>query len=336
MLPQQLTPVRGSTPHSLWRGLPSTAERQTPPSTLMSCRIQELSTPLEGGTVMSGRSELLERAGTAAGSWVSVCAFRLQKEAITWHSNSEEEACTVAIRRDVGQLTRLLQLRQRSAESMQVLWCPEVLHSGPSERCTAAERDVGCCRCSPVVSEVTHCLFRERKRGACEGANFAQRCLEALASDGAASNCSQHANELTNRRSSESAVKHRACGGRRRCQRLSRFCTTFAPFSLVAHKCVQPPSKIEQLYEATGGNNFAAINSPTAGARASRCTTPQSTTQLTGAVGSGPGPVPGAEDLQLYSLATPNGWKVAHARPYAAAEGGTAGGDLTRGAASPL
>ena len=200
MLPQQLTPVRGSTPHSLWRGLPSTAERQTPPSTLMSCRIQELSTPLEGGTVMSGRSELLERAGTAAGSWVSVCAFRLQKEAITWHSNSEEEACTVAIRRDVGQLTRLLQLRQRSAESMQVLWCPEVLHSGPSERCTAAERDVGCCRCSPVVSEVTHCLFRERKRGACEGANFAQRCLEALASDGAASNCSQHANELKSKK----------------------------------------------------------------------------------------------------------------------------------------
>ena len=56
----------------------------------------------------------------------------------------------------------------------------------------------------------------------------------------------------------------------------------------------QPPSKIEELYEATGGNNFSATNAPTSGARAS----------------SGQGPVPGAEALQLYSLATPNGWKV--------------------------
>jgi len=56
----------------------------------------------------------------------------------------------------------------------------------------------------------------------------------------------------------------------------------------------KPPSTIEELYEATGGNEFAAINAPTSGAREA----------------SGPGPQPGAEGLQLYSLATPNGWKV--------------------------
>jgi GST-like protein len=56
----------------------------------------------------------------------------------------------------------------------------------------------------------------------------------------------------------------------------------------------KPPPKIEDLYAATAGNNFATINAPTSGAR----------------VESGPGPSPGPEALQLYSLATPNGWKV--------------------------
>eukprot|EP01048_Picozoa_sp_COSAG05_P022282 COSAG05_NODE_4404_length_1529_cov_1.297203_2_plen_176_part_00 len=56
----------------------------------------------------------------------------------------------------------------------------------------------------------------------------------------------------------------------------------------------KPPATIEELYGATTGNNFASINAPTAGARDA----------------SGPGPTPGAAPLQLYSLATPNGWKV--------------------------
>ena len=53
-----------------------------------------------------------------------------------------------------------------------------------------------------------------------------------------------------------------------------------------------PPDKIEELYAATEGNNFAAINAPTAGAREEV-------------------PLPeGDAPFQLYSLATPNGWKV--------------------------
>ena len=56
----------------------------------------------------------------------------------------------------------------------------------------------------------------------------------------------------------------------------------------------KPPATIEELYDATAGNEFASINAPTAGARDA----------------SGPGPTPGAAPLQLYSLATPNGWKV--------------------------
>ena len=54
----------------------------------------------------------------------------------------------------------------------------------------------------------------------------------------------------------------------------------------------KPPSKIEELYAATAGNQFAAINRPTAGAREEK-TLP---------IGSAP--------IQLYSLGTPNGHKV--------------------------
>ncbi len=53
-----------------------------------------------------------------------------------------------------------------------------------------------------------------------------------------------------------------------------------------------PPAKIEDLFAKTGGNKFAAINAPTAGAR----------TQKDLNVGAAP--------VQLYSLATPNGQKV--------------------------
>lgn len=53
-----------------------------------------------------------------------------------------------------------------------------------------------------------------------------------------------------------------------------------------------PPTKIEELYAATSGNQFASINAPTAGARQEV-------------------PFPeGAANIQLYSLATPNGAKV--------------------------
>lgn len=55
----------------------------------------------------------------------------------------------------------------------------------------------------------------------------------------------------------------------------------------------KPPSKIEELFNSTDGNNFSAINSPTAGARTSF---------------DYPAPVTGP--FQLYSLATPNGHKV--------------------------
>lgn len=55
----------------------------------------------------------------------------------------------------------------------------------------------------------------------------------------------------------------------------------------------KPPNKIEELYKATSGNNFAAINAPTAGSR----TTFEYPAQKTG-------------PFQLYSLATPNGHKV--------------------------
>ena len=53
-----------------------------------------------------------------------------------------------------------------------------------------------------------------------------------------------------------------------------------------------PPAKIEELFSKTAGNQFAAINAPTAGAR----------TQVD--LPRGPAPI------QLYSLGTPNGIKV--------------------------
>ena len=57
----------------------------------------------------------------------------------------------------------------------------------------------------------------------------------------------------------------------------------------------KPPSKIEELYEkANGGtgHQWAAINAPTSGARNEN-------------------PLPsGNAPFQLYSLGTPNGWKV--------------------------
>lgn len=53
-----------------------------------------------------------------------------------------------------------------------------------------------------------------------------------------------------------------------------------------------PPAKIEDLYSKTAGNMFAAINSPTAGARLEKDLP----------VGNAP--------IQLYSLATPNGQKA--------------------------
>ena len=53
-----------------------------------------------------------------------------------------------------------------------------------------------------------------------------------------------------------------------------------------------PPTKIEELYKKAEGNKFASINRPTAGPREERAL-----------------PV-GSSALQLYSLATPNGWKV--------------------------
>ena len=51
----------------------------------------------------------------------------------------------------------------------------------------------------------------------------------------------------------------------------------------------KPPAKIEDLYQATAGNKFAAINSPVAGAREER-DLPE-----------------GSAPVQLYSLFTPNG-----------------------------
>ena len=54
-----------------------------------------------------------------------------------------------------------------------------------------------------------------------------------------------------------------------------------------------PPSKVEDLFAAAGGNQFASINAPTSGARV----------QKEVPVGSAP--------FQLYSLATPNGMKPA-------------------------
>jgi GST-like protein len=53
-----------------------------------------------------------------------------------------------------------------------------------------------------------------------------------------------------------------------------------------------PPNKIEEVFASSGGNQFAAINAPTAGVREEV-------------------PLPsGNADFQLYSLATPNGWTV--------------------------
>ena len=77
----------------------------------------------------------------------------------------------------------------------------------------------------------------------------------------------------------------------------------------------QPPAKIEELYAATDGNNFAAINAPTAGAREARCAALSAPPAPLRSLGlglerSGPGPTPGEAPIQLYSLATPNGWKV--------------------------
>jgi len=53
-----------------------------------------------------------------------------------------------------------------------------------------------------------------------------------------------------------------------------------------------PPAKVEELFAATAGNQFASINRPTAGAREEK------------ALPEGKAP------LQLYSLGTPNGNKV--------------------------
>jgi len=53
-----------------------------------------------------------------------------------------------------------------------------------------------------------------------------------------------------------------------------------------------PPATIDELYAATAGNQFAAMNRPTAGARDDK------------EVPSGSAPI------QLYSLGTPNGHKV--------------------------
>ncbi|KXS09781.1 glutathione S-transferase [Gonapodya prolifera JEL478] len=53
-----------------------------------------------------------------------------------------------------------------------------------------------------------------------------------------------------------------------------------------------PPQKIESLYAATDGNNFSAINAPTAGARVQK------------ALPRGPA------KYQLYSAPTPNGFKA--------------------------
>eukprot|EP01035_Chromulina_nebulosa_P017637 gene17637-23215_t len=53
-----------------------------------------------------------------------------------------------------------------------------------------------------------------------------------------------------------------------------------------------PPNKIDSLYSVTLGNNFAAINAPTAGAREQK-ELPE-----------------GSAPFQLYSLSTPNGQKV--------------------------
>jgi len=61
----------------------------------------------------------------------------------------------------------------------------------------------------------------------------------------------------------------------------------------VAPAAWKPPQKVEELYAATSGNQFASINRPTAGVR----------TKF-----EYPGPKEGP--FQLYSLATPNGHKV--------------------------
>lgn len=55
-----------------------------------------------------------------------------------------------------------------------------------------------------------------------------------------------------------------------------------------------PPRKVEELYEATSSNRFSGINRPTAGARFEQ--------QLP----------KGIKNIQLYSLATPNGQKVSN------------------------
>lgn len=60
-----------------------------------------------------------------------------------------------------------------------------------------------------------------------------------------------------------------------------------------------PPPKIEDLFAKTAGNQFAAINAPTAGPRQ----------EVAREVGPG-GDASKAAPLQLYSLATPNGHKV--------------------------
>eukprot|EP00931_Biecheleriopsis_adriatica_P120952 TRINITY_DN96039_c0_g1_i1.p1 TRINITY_DN96039_c0_g1~~TRINITY_DN96039_c0_g1_i1.p1 ORF type:complete len:308 (-),score=46.09 TRINITY_DN96039_c0_g1_i1:5-928(-) len=60
-----------------------------------------------------------------------------------------------------------------------------------------------------------------------------------------------------------------------------------------------PPKHIEDLYSKTEGNKFAGLNQPTAGPR------------YEAALEIGPkGDVSAAAPLQLYSTATPNGWKV--------------------------
>eukprot|EP00927_Polykrikos_kofoidii_P009739 TRINITY_DN14080_c0_g1_i1.p1 TRINITY_DN14080_c0_g1~~TRINITY_DN14080_c0_g1_i1.p1 ORF type:complete len:308 (-),score=36.73 TRINITY_DN14080_c0_g1_i1:196-1119(-) len=61
---------------------------------------------------------------------------------------------------------------------------------------------------------------------------------------------------------------------------------------MAAEKKWTPPATIEELFSKTGGNMFASVNAPTAG--------PRDNSKLER----------GSAPFQLYSLATPNGWKV--------------------------
>lgn len=59
-----------------------------------------------------------------------------------------------------------------------------------------------------------------------------------------------------------------------------------------------PPAKIEELFAAAAGNKFASINAPTAGPRVEKDL-----------------PV-GRAPIQLYSLGTPNGRFILHAKTF--------------------